>query len=93
VQVIIVGFVDGNAISISVAPNPVRDEVMVRLSQSLTEDASITVTDLAGKQVLTGRIASGESQEKIQLKGVGKGIYLLVVRGGGLDQTIKLIVE
>lgn len=93
VQIVIVGVQDGQAIEVSVSPNPAQGEVMVRLSQAIAEDARIILTDLSGKQIRSEVMPSGHSAKQIALKDLSKGVYMLRIEAQGLDRTLKLIVE
>lgn len=67
----------------SLFPNPSQGEITVEVSKSVL----FTICDMSGKQLLTGKLNSGEN--KIHATGLNKGIYIL--RLG--DQQTKLVIE
>jgi hypothetical protein len=81
-------------LDINLYPNPSQGKFQLQLSGLTTSTAELTVTDLAGKTLLTKEVKTSEGmvKETIDLK-TAKGIYLLQVKT--VEQTIirKVIVE
>jgi hypothetical protein len=78
---------DFNASLIKFYPNPTNGIVTI----SLPESATITLTDLSGKQVLTSQFESGEST--LNLGSLSKGLYLINFAGDNFTKTDKIIVK
>jgi hypothetical protein len=78
---------DFNASLIKFYPNPTNGLVTI----SLPESATITLTDLSGKQVLTNQFESGEST--LNLGSLSKGLYLINFAGDRFSKTDKIIVK
>ncbi|HRE77228.1 MAG TPA: Omp28-related outer membrane protein [Flavobacterium sp.] len=78
---------DFNASLIKFYPNPTNGLVNI----SLPESATITLTDLSGKQVLSGSYESGEST--INLSSLSKGLYLINFSGDNFSKTDKIVVK
>lgn len=78
---------DFNASLIKFYPNPTNGLVTI----SLPETATITLTDLSGKQVLTSQFESGEST--LNLGSLSKGLYLINFAGDNFSKTDKIIVK
>ena len=81
------GVDDFNASLIKFYPNPTNGIVNI----SLPESATITVTDLSGKQVLKSQFESGESS--LNLGSLSKGLYLINFAGDNFSKTDKIIVK
>ncbi len=78
---------DFNASLIKFYPNPANGFITV----SLPESATVTLTDLSGKQVLSNQFESGEST--LNLGSLSKGLYLINFAGDNFSKTDKLIVK
>lgn len=77
---------------VAVFPNPTNSEVFVKITDtSFTDDDSITLFSLVGKQLYSSRINSRET--KIDLAGYPKGIYILVTTINGRYKTVKILKE
>lgn len=70
--------------SLSVFPNPVRDQVGVELSSAREQDLSFTITDLTGRVVYseTQRVTPGTSRYTIRAGKLAQGLYVLRVSNG-----------
>ncbi len=81
--------INANA-SISVLyPNPAKDFVNVRLSESFdSAKTQITVTDLSGKQVMSVQYA-----EEINVSTLEKGVYMMTITDGNQIENQKLIKQ
>jgi len=68
-------------------PNPSNGVVNI----SLPESATITLTDLTGKQVLSSQFEAGDST--LNLSSLSKGIYLINFAGDNFSKTDKIILK
>ena len=80
---------------ISVFPNPASGRVSIAWQQQVPGDASVIITDMAGREVYRSSIelnaASGQAQVDISI--LKEGIYILSVRSGSIDLNCKLLVD
>ncbi|HNX79596.1 MAG TPA: T9SS type A sorting domain-containing protein [Prolixibacteraceae bacterium] len=78
--------------AISVYPNPVADWLTIELPRSDTY-YTIRLTDLRGAQIFAEMTRDfNSSSYRVNLKGLGEGLYLLtVVRPGIQPVTTKII--
>lgn len=67
---------------ISIFPNPVKDELFI--SDLTIDNMQFVITDLTGKQIVTGKLSNNKS---IDVSSLSKGIYYLNVSG----QSLKFI--
>lgn len=79
---------------IVVFPNPVKDELYLKLQTDSKSDLIFSVFSLSGMKILSKEnfgINSGENTIKINLTGLNPGIYLYSVRNNKLVFTGKLV--
>lgn len=74
------------AINWSVMPNPASDAVTLT---GLSADATVSILDLSGRQVLG--LAKG--QREVAVSNLAPGTYLVLVRQGTSFQTQKLVIR
>ena len=84
------------ATNIRVFPNPVKDILMVDLSEYVQNSMghgtiSLQVLDCIGKELLTMEIYLPNGRSKINLSSYPDGIYYLLVKQGQYKQCFKLI--
>lgn len=75
--VIITTIADGRANTLRLAPNPVTDAVRITWPEHSAPQGGWTITDRAGRAVLSGSFAQGAAL-RIDLGPLAKGIYTLV---------------
>lgn len=82
-----------DAISLSLYPVPVRDEVTISLHQD--EDAHdpilLTIVNTMGEVIQRGKINSGESTITVDMKTNSPGMYFVVVTQGRRQRVYKLL--
>lgn len=78
---------------LSLFPNPVDNELTVRLSSESFESIQIRILDVKGNTVYfqTGRIIPGIDHMKIPLSHLPKGLYVCQVNKGQRLQTHKFL--
>lgn len=80
---------------ISVFPNPAVDELTVITTQQ-QETLSIEIADLQGRTVRQQQSAGSQGpvqEQKINLSGLAKGIYILNVSGKSGRQSLKISIQ
>ncbi|MGN6477211.1 MAG: T9SS type A sorting domain-containing protein [Flavipsychrobacter sp.] len=67
--------ISGNSIGLSAYPNPVTDVLHVDLTSKIDGEATLTVTDVTGKQVRS--IVVNANQVEVNMNGLPAGVYQL----------------
>ena len=79
-----------NAPSIQVFPNPAQNHIVITLPEGNHDNFLLDIYSLKGKKVLQKQAETGES---INLSGMVKGIYFLIVNTEDKSFTEKLILK
>lgn len=74
---------------IAIGPNPFTDSLYFNAEKSL-EGTIFTLVDLSGKQVFSGAIPSNN---KLQLKGLTNGLYILEITKEGKSILVRKIMK
>jgi pectate lyase len=69
------------AASISIYPNPARDQITLLLPDAITEGTA-TIYDVNGKQLLVNKVAKGVKQSLFDVSALPTGTYFIVYRNG-----------
>uniref|UniRef100_UPI002608A769 T9SS-dependent M36 family metallopeptidase n=1 Tax=Flavobacterium sp. TaxID=239 RepID=UPI002608A769 len=77
---------------VSVFPNPTSDDVTIKIN-SYDGSLNVQLFDLNGRLILEKTIESFSTEEKVSLKGLSSGVYLLKLNGEDISSTKKLIVN
>ncbi len=88
--------VDFSAIAgISFFPNPVRERMIVTLPQIHHASASLTLVNLVGKVSRNIQFSNNNSSSKVNIDvaGLAKGVYMLVLTDGNQTQTTKVVIQ
>jgi len=82
-------------LKVSLFPNPAKSSCSLILSNLRDEEASVSVTDLSGNQMLSLVVKGPQKSVKrdIDLRGLSKGVYFVHVRFSGGVKVEKLILE
>ncbi len=81
-------------LDISISPNPSTGLFAIGVNSSITGDATITVSDMQGKNVIQHSWTPLSAQtEKLDLSGYPKGMYILHILTGNVSATRKLVIE
>jgi hypothetical protein len=74
-------------------PNPARRQVTVRYKVPETkEKVTLRIYDVLGRQVRTIQGKSGRHERRLDVSGLGSGVYFLRLRADGSTRTQKLTV-
>ncbi|MBC5836277.1 T9SS type A sorting domain-containing protein [Flavobacterium sp. F372] len=84
------GFNLGTTVSIS--PNPAKEQVNIAFSTAL-QNPSISIVDVTGKTVLTQNNTTLLNNTSMNVAGLSKGLYLVVVKSEGNTSVEKLVVD
>lgn len=80
---------------ITVWPNPASDFIILAGQQSVNHEINVTITSVAGTEVLSqslGNFESGSWRHTIPTEAVAAGIYMVHVKAGSAYNTYPLII-
>lgn len=77
---------------VNIYPNPVKDEINLGIASELSGEITINLYDICGKKLFTGKYIS-VTEIKLDFIPPTAGMYLIEVRSGQKNYTIKLIKE
>lgn len=83
--------VAGDDFSIEAYPNPVINQLQVRLNGHIAGKAAMQVTDMSGK--LIRNIAADGKEQQIDMAGMAPGIYMLRYKDDSHNQVIRIIKQ
>ena len=81
-----------SGLSAIVYPNPAKDKATLSL-KGLKANATITISDLQGRIILSDKLQAGVESHEIDTSGFESGVYYIRVISGNNVNTQKLIVE
>lgn len=84
--------VELNKSDVSIYPNPNNGSFKLSIS-SISNDVSVTISDIQGRAVYTNHFDSNEVEEMISLEDVDAGIYTVSVNNGSSIVTERVIVK
>ena len=84
-----------NPFTVNVFPNPVKDLLKINLKSNLTNDFDISLTNLVMMPLIEKHVKTygKEITETIDMKKIPSGVYLLKVRYGNYQKTVKVVKE
>lgn len=87
--------VNPSASSITSFPNPANGKLNIQWYQKTNEDATITLVDIAGREVYKSnmKIGQGMGATQIDLSAFTNGIYILSVKSASIDYSNKIQVQ
>lgn len=73
-------------------PNPAMSETQVTITAAISEKGQWTITDNSGRIVMQSavQLKTGNNKVTINISKLAAGIYYLNVKGGGVDERVKL---
>ena len=80
-------------ISFNLAPNPASATALLRLNQTLTGEARVTLLNVTGQVVQTWQLASGANNLRMDLSQFPKGVYAVALEHEKLKTVKKLVVQ
>ena len=87
----------GNGSSLTVLPNPSNGSFIIKgsLGSVNNEAVSLEITDMLGQVVYSGNVATnnGNINERVQLRNIANGMYLLNVRTETEHRVFHIVVE
>lgn len=82
--------VENNAVSLSIYPNPTKDNATLSIS-GLNESATVVLCDMQGRTISSETIAAGTTNTTINTANLESGIYYVRVITANSTRTEKLI--
>jgi len=79
--------------SVTLAPNPTTDAVMIRMANPYNGNLQIRLTDVSGKVVLDKEAQAEVGQYYLTLPTLSRGIYQMRIRTRKENLTTKLVVN
>lgn len=88
---------NSDGLNLEVIPNPFVNSFVLKIGESQITGAmiSVVITSIRGEKVLefTRNLSSGYFEERIDLKNLSAGVYLMKVSKGKYSETIKIIKQ
>lgn len=82
-----------DALSINVFPNPTDGLITIELEQSSADNATLILTDLAGKILRNEVISTGVTRYEMSLENLPSGVYMLFVEQNGARFAPQKLVK
>jgi len=87
-------FKSGTAFSdLRVFPNPASGQIRIALGQALTVQSNVLLINNLGQRVRQLVLASGEQIAEMNIQGLPAGTYTLLVTGGSVNRSQRLIIR
>jgi hypothetical protein len=87
----------GNLVgSASLYPNPAQDKITVQFGLSKSDNVSVTINDITGREIMTTSnttFGSGTQQMDINTTSLNAGVYLCTIHAGSGSKTMKFTVN
>ena len=80
-----------NEISTRIYPNPATDFVQIELQKSGFDQ--FIIADMSGKVMRTEQIRPFETSKRIDLSGIARGTYLLILKGANDKEVFNLVIQ
>jgi hypothetical protein len=80
-------------VAVIISPNPFVTDASAQISLDKSQKLQINLTDMTGRliQAVNGKFASGNSEIRLNVASLPKGVYLLKVSGENFSSTQKLV--
>ncbi|NML20149.1 T9SS type A sorting domain-containing protein [Pseudoflavitalea sp. G-6-1-2] len=78
---------------VTVSSNPFTTELSVYVTVPETQQVTLSIVDMSGKQWarITDRVGAGTSEVSLPVSGLSRGVYLLKVSGSSISRTLKIV--
>ncbi len=80
-------------LNFSIYPNPVKDDLHIKISENLTEAIEVSILNLVGKKMLSYTINNNKDQFEIPVHHLPSGIYLLKLENLNINFAKKFIKQ
>jgi len=82
---------EGN--SLNIYPNPATDDIFVSFEATAMANASISVTDITGRNVASATALFSVGRQVIRISGLNNGIYAVQIHSEAFQYTGKMISQ
>lgn len=82
-----------NDYQISFFPNPTKDSLHINMGNLQVNKYDLLVTDINGKNIITKSISNPKLIETIDIEGLSKGMYLVIMTSGDKKISKKIVIE
>lgn len=82
---------NNNDYSLSVFPNPTQNDCFIEFVTPKSNDVTIQIYDLSGKQIASSQNVLEEGKHKFELSGLKNGIYFVVVQSDKVQYSKQII--
>ena len=79
--------------NLQVYPNPMQGQAEISFNTKQAGNATLSIYDIAGKEVLQTKNKFLQGTQKLQLTGLKQGMYFISIIGDGYFYTAKLISQ
>lgn len=79
--------------AISIYPNPAKNEFFINFPSNTLGKVNVEIYDMSGKLVSTENKISPDSKKAISTNALQNGVYIVKVKGLGIDATSKLLIK
>ncbi|MCC3213784.1 T9SS-dependent M36 family metallopeptidase [Chryseobacterium sp. X308] len=79
--------------SISIYPNPAKNEFYINFPNNMLGKVSVDIYDMSGKLIFSEGKISTNAKKSISTDQLTNGVYMVKIKGLGIDTVSKLIVE
>jgi hypothetical protein len=85
----------GQGLTLTLLPNPARDQVNVTINGLTGHEVQLTLSDITGKTVLSETLSSvgKEMKHRLNLNALSKGIYIVRIKTDDQVKTERLILN
>lgn len=81
------------AIPLEIFPNPVIDQLQVKIPESLSSINSIEVTDLYGRMLYREKLENNQRQLNLNTSDYSPGVYLIHVHIGDNQRVVSKFIK
>ena len=87
--------VNTTAAQLAMYPNPTSGKVNMTWQAAAAEQATVSVMDIAGREVMHGTtdLTAGAGSSVLDLSGLGNGLYLISVKSESFNYNTKIQIE
>ena len=78
--------------SFSIYPNPAKGNIYIGWNEGMTGDASISIVDIAGREVMSQSVKVSGST-RVDVSALQQGVYLIKITTGDVQHVEKLILQ
>lgn len=81
-------------LGLTVFPNPLKDQVSLKINLNKNADVTLQLMDITGKIKLseTSKQTAGEHELKLDVSGLSKGVYILSAISGTINRQQRIVI-